>query len=81
MRNLDMVNTVSFPYGKMNALKRSIIVSAGIENNSDSASNGERTRNRSNRIPFRNIGEMWCLDSCRASLVKSNISGMLNHRG
>ena len=69
------------PSGIGNVLKRSIIISAGKESNCDSVSNSERKRNRSNRIRMGNCVEMWSTDSCRASLEKLNLSGMLDRRG
>ena len=56
MRRLISSNIDVFPIGNGNVLKRSIIISAGKENNSDSVSNGERKRNRSNRIPPERAG-------------------------
>ena len=69
------------PLGSGNVLKRSIIISAGRESNSDSVSNGERKRKRSNRIRNGTVVEMWSVDSCRASVEKLNLSGKLDHRG
>lgn len=43
-----------YPHG--NLPKRSIIISRGKENKSDSVSNGERKRIRPNRIPTERIG-------------------------
>jgi len=66
MRHLIRPNSLMLPYrkwGSGNVLKRSIIVSIVKENNSDSVISGERTRNRSNRIPIRNYREMWSVDS------------------
>ena len=63
MRHLIRHNSLMLPSGSGNVLKRSIIVSIVKENNSDSVISGERTRNRSNRIPIRNYREMWCSDS------------------
>ena len=57
MRRLIPINIDMFPIGNGNVLKRSIIISAGKESNSDSVSNGERKRNRSNRIPPERAGK------------------------